>query len=273
MTNKKKGLILLIVPIASLFIILFAYTIANFVISSVVGSTGAPVVVVAQIINVVLGLFGLLAVIGIFVGIPLGIYFLSKGDEKNNLAKIQELKKDPKYATLTDEQIVFISKWSWGAFFATGIWSLGNKLYSWAIPYLVLVALGVLEMVLINFSQTSYLDSPFFIFIRIITGLLGFANLFIWIYISIKGRQLAWEKGWDNFDQFKQRQSLMSKIIAAFIVVMIILNIVVIWRGFNNITNPELSDYDKCFIECVNTTNTELDLKNCAEACPLSEFK
>lgn len=216
--DKKIGIFLIIFPIVLLTITLFAYAVTRFVISSSVSSVPSTyktstlnetttedagfeikefgsgeigglqetsrAETTAKIINVVLGLVGLLAVLITFITVPLGIYFLSKKDQN----KIQELQKSTKFQHLTPEQIQFASGWSWGAFFSTPIWALGNKLYLWTL-----------------------------------LSLLPLVNIYAWIKLSIDGRKMSWEEGnWSDFDQFKQRQ----KIVAIIIVVVTILYVI-----------------------------------------------
>jgi len=200
--NKKLGLFLLIAPFALLFFILIAYAVSNFAfrahppevstqLSSVEVATHAEPDVrsaVANILNVVLGLAGLLAVIGIFVGVPLGIYFLTK---KNTELPIGELKKQDLYKGLTDEQIKYINGWSWGAFFGNGIWQWGQKLY-----------------------------------LQAVLAFIPFVNIYIWIKCAMDGRKMAWEKGgWDGFENFKKRQTVMAWVIVIVFVFVILSDI------------------------------------------------
>lgn len=211
MKNKTKGALLIIVPFVLLVFILSAWSITRFVASRMSNTQPAQIQeeiqtktgeilfeatptdlqelsiyeTVARITNVVLGLLGILAVLGILVGLPFGIYYLAKKEEIENTQnpQIQE-----KYKNLTPEQITFINKWSWGAFFSFPVWVLGNGLYIWILASIV----------------------PFF-------------NIYAWIKLSANGRKMAWEEHtWINFDQFKQRQKTMAWII----VLLCILNLV-----------------------------------------------
>jgi len=131
---------------------------------------------VATIVNFALGLAGLLSVIGIFVGVPLGIFYLTRKDTE---VPLDEVKKSERYKGLTDEQILYINKWSWGAFFGNGIWQWGQKLY-----------------------------------LQAILAFIPFVNIYIWIKCAMDGRKMAWEKGgWNNFEHFKKRQTIMAWVI------------------------------------------------------------
>ncbi|KKQ27445.1 MAG: hypothetical protein US42_C0009G0035 [Candidatus Magasanikbacteria bacterium GW2011_GWC2_37_14] len=212
MTNKAKGILFLVGPIVLLAVILMGYAISSFVMAQsyrqeILQTTNSTTTfglnnpnelglakhdlrtTTASIIRVSLGFLGIIAVLLIFVGIPLGIYFLSKKDlTENNLSALQN---DDKYKNLTPEQITYIHKFSWGAFIASGIWPWGNKLYLW----------GILAFI----------------------PLIG---IYVWIRLAIEGRKLAWEQGgWTNFEQFKNRQKIMAWIILAIIILAFLGNL------------------------------------------------
>ena len=78
--KKKKrrvvwGVILIVVPILALPVLLSIYAIFSFVAIKVGGENW---IVVASIVRVLLGLCGVLSILGMFVGIPVGIYLLVK---------------------------------------------------------------------------------------------------------------------------------------------------------------------------------------------------
>lgn len=237
--NKKLGLLFLISPICLLIFILVAYAIVNFVGSSMMMGGGEGVIDTGsiglaeastvsnaiRIINAVLGLFGVIAVLCLLVGVPLGIYFLAKKEGSEALQKLR-LKK-PEFASLPDDQLLYICNLSWGAFFGAGIWALGNKLYLWALPYIFIVIIGMANSILLYYVivQPQLIKSltSLFSIVNIIAIFLGLGTFVIWIILFIKGRELAWQKGWSGFDEFKQRQKLMARIILVFIIVMAIL--------------------------------------------------
>jgi len=188
--NKKIGLILIILPFFLIIGSLAGYTVAGFVIQQkITASQSDPVsagsgVPVYSILRVVLGFAGLLGVLGLFICIPAGIYFLNKKNDEESAKELSELQTNEKYLNLTPDQINYIRKWSWGAFFGQLFWPLGNKLYFWSLAVFI----------------------PFF-------------NIYAWFKLSISGRKMAWEKGgWKNFEQFKKRQKIMALIIGVFII-------------------------------------------------------
>ena len=186
--NKKIGVLWLIAPFVTLVLTLVLWAITLFVITNanVSGNNSDAGRTVAQLINFVLSLVGLVAVLGIIVGVPVGISYLVRKPEENDVNRLQTL---PVYAGLTPEQIQYIASWSWGAFFGGIIWPLGNGLWLWS-------------------------------FLRIVP-LIG---LYAWIKLSLSGRQIAWEKGgWQNFAQFKKRQQIVAGVIWVFVVLTIIL--------------------------------------------------
>lgn len=107
------------------------------------------------------------------LGIPFGIYLLLKKDDS-----FKSLLAEDIYKSCQPEEVRFIYKVSWGAFINPFIWALGNKLYLWALGALI----------------------PIFSF-------------YVWIKLFARGRQMAWKKGWVNFEQFKKRQIIMAWLI------------------------------------------------------------
>lgn len=190
--NKKIGLLWLIGPTALLALTLSAFAISTF--SATHLATNPASISSAQValkaINVFLSLLGLVAVIGILIGIPIGISFLNKKDMAElDIASLQKL---PIYAHLTPEQIYYIHSWSWGAFLGGTIWPLGNKLWLWTL-----------------------------------LSLIPLVNLYSWIKLAMNGRQLSWEKGnWQNFDHFKKRQKLVAWVIGLAIPIGLVLQII-----------------------------------------------
>ncbi|MFA6422611.1 MAG: hypothetical protein WCV92_04395 [Candidatus Buchananbacteria bacterium] len=75
--NKKIGLFLLIGPIIGLIAIFIIYAIVNFIGSSM-GSTVESPLLAISIITVILSFLGIICVLGVIIGIPLGIIFLLK---------------------------------------------------------------------------------------------------------------------------------------------------------------------------------------------------
>ncbi len=79
------------------------------------------------------------------------------------------------YSGLTEQQIEYISSWSWAAFFGGFIFTLGSKLYLWSLGFFI----------------------PFF-------------NLFLIFYLGKNGRRLSYRKGWQGFIAFKKRQNSLA---------------------------------------------------------------
>lgn len=117
--NKKIGLFLLIGPFVGLFAIVMIYAILAFVINTSVGFGTESLYIVAKIINVILGLFGIICVGGIFIGIPLGIIYLNK-EELVEGAKYDE-RSGKKESSIVPEEI---KRWNWGSAGLTWIWGV-----------------------------------------------------------------------------------------------------------------------------------------------------
>lgn len=209
--NKKKGLLWLLGPFALLFATLSVYAVSTFALQQLgikAGTAGSidPISVnslsgnsqvsdqnisgtVGKLVRLVLGLIGVIAVVGMTIGIPLGIYYLTRHDQKIN---ILELQKNTVYSNLSPEQIYYIQDYSWSAFFGVFIWSLANKMWLWSFLALV-----------------------------------PFVNIYTSFKLAAQGRAFAWEKGgWKNFDQFKKRQKIVSGIIWTIIGLCVFINII-----------------------------------------------
>jgi hypothetical protein len=166
--NEKIGLLWLITPIATLFAVLFVYAIISFVDSALVSAdTGYENNnVVVSIIKVVLSLFGVAAIVGIIIGVPLGIIYLNKRDNFSGM-KFDARSGKGKMSEIPIE----ISGWSWGAAGLTWIWGASHRVW---ISFLVFIP---------------------------------FVNFFFWIYLGIKGNELAWRADkWESVGKFLETE-------------------------------------------------------------------
>lgn len=272
--NKKIGWALLIGPICTLILVVILFAVAQFVMSPMTqaeitkpainavtsfdelpASELSPATAsstAGKIINVILGLIGLLSVLGIFIGIPLGIYFLSRKEPEELAAMVQ----NPKYQGLAPEQLQYIASWSWGAFFGSLVWGLGNKLYLWSLPFIAQVILS-----LASFGLTFAQVSPSIIFsVSLLSFPIGILSMVAWIYLSIKGRQLSWEQGWPSFDAFKKRQQLLVWVILAYIIIVFGLSMLAMYLMVSSIKNLPLDNAmtkTECIKQCAVLNPTE----------------
>lgn len=139
--NKRNGILWLVVPLVSLPLILSAYAIASFVINSLIssGGTTSSTATIAQIIRVVLGLLGVSAAVGIIVGIPLGIIYLSKR------VVYPGMKFDSRSGRGAASDIpTEIDHWNWGAAGLTWIWGATHRVWVAFLAFVPLVNIFVL---------------------------------------------------------------------------------------------------------------------------------
>ncbi|MBU1895749.1 hypothetical protein KJ641_02675 [Patescibacteria group bacterium] len=106
MKKKTLGILLLIGPFILLVVTLTLFAVSRFVLNGIEGSQTTPVSDISDsgiqelglieqspintagsIIRLVLSLLGIIAVGGIFIGIPLGLYFLVKAENEKNYPK------------------------------------------------------------------------------------------------------------------------------------------------------------------------------------------
>jgi len=76
--NKKIGLTWILGPFITLVVLLIAYAVFSFIISSMANGDSSTGVTILRLARVAMGFIGILAVIGVMIGIPLGIIYLTK---------------------------------------------------------------------------------------------------------------------------------------------------------------------------------------------------
>ncbi len=194
MRKKTLGVLLIIAPAALLIATMTAYAVASFVMIGMRdGGNETFTSMAGMTVNVVLGGIGFVCVLGIIPALIGGIVVLSKRDE----AEMAALKAHPKYAGLTEDQIAFIARPSFGAFFCTLVWGIGNKLYGWAVASLVPIV-----------------------------------AVYPWLKLTIDGRRMAWEEGrWQDFEQFRKRQTIVAWTIVGLIVTVLALRFINVLGG------------------------------------------
>jgi hypothetical protein len=214
--NRKKrkwGVLFIVLPFALLFLILIAYAVNSFVISSAISNNpSAPVgvqniggtdvqlappttglgerdkrAVAAQIINVALSLLGLIALLSIFVLIPIGIVFVVQSR--------RELKPGVPYDERSgkgDASVIppELGHWNWGAAFLN-IW--------WGIYYRVWISF---------------------------VAFVPFVGLFWWIVMGVNGNKWAWQKNkWLSVEYFKKAQKKWVAWAIALVALGVIINV------------------------------------------------
>lgn len=178
MTPAKKRLtaiLLMVGPFVLLPIVLMVYAMTSFMFANGGGSSDLATVI-GNIVSMVLGLAGMLCVLGIFVGIPLGIYFLVQAG-KEEVAANPHKTFDPRSGKGDISEVPpEITGWSWGGFGLGWIWGVFNNVW-WSLLQFV--------------------------------GPLG---LPIAIYLGFKGRELAWKhKAWESVEAYKRSQKEWDK--------------------------------------------------------------
>ena len=107
-TKKWLGIGLVAGPFILLVGVMMSYSITSFVISSLVdrsemigqgGVDGGLVTVIGNVVNIFLGFLGIVSVLGIFIGIPLGVILIVHSADDPSAVKQREksLKANPHY--------------------------------------------------------------------------------------------------------------------------------------------------------------------------------
>jgi len=118
MNTKKTGWRLIYRPLLLILIVFILYILSGFLSANTDTETN-----LITIFNYILSVVGMLSGMAFVIGLPIGIYFIKR---KINT---DELKSQQDYKHLTTDEIYYIADWSWSAFFISPIWALGNKLY------------------------------------------------------------------------------------------------------------------------------------------------
>ena len=179
--DRKLGLFFLIVPWVALPLILAAWAVISFSLnrSSVtmapetVSSSAAMVssvdlrMTVARITRVGLGFLGILSIIGIMIGTPLGIIFLVRKTLDTANTKYDERSGKGSASIIPEE----IKGWNWGAAGLPFIWGMYHHVWISLLKFVPIV------------------------------------GWIWWIVMGLKGNEWAWRKNyWVSVEQFKATQ-------------------------------------------------------------------
>lgn len=191
MKNKHKAFLGMIVPIILLIVVLTAFAITQFVLTTISLESGADVQTAASVIRAGLGLLGIVAIVAIVL-IPLGIlYAIAVGNKPEIIS--DEL--HARYHGLTDDEIRYIEGASFTAFFFTPIWAFANRLYGWGI-----------------------------------VSLLPIINMIIPFYLAFKGRGIAWTtSNWGSVMEFRHRQKTAAYIAGLVVLIVLVLQMLLIF--------------------------------------------
>ncbi len=133
--HRRMGILFIVLPFAALMLILLAWAIVVFALGQSAGTSTDDTSVVA-IIQWALGFLGLLAVMSIFILVPLGIYFLNKKTVLDYSGMDSRSGKGEQSVIPAE-----ISGWNWGAALLTWIWGIGNSVWLSLIVFLPLANL------------------------------------------------------------------------------------------------------------------------------------
>lgn len=121
--NRKTGLVLVITPFAGLVAILSVFALLRFIASSS-GVMGEDPATLLRIINVALSFLGIVFVIWVFVGVPIGIVYLSKRAPADGTPYDERSGRGDE-SIPPDE----IKGWNWGAFGLSFIWGISHRVW------------------------------------------------------------------------------------------------------------------------------------------------
>lgn len=136
--NKRWGMIFLVGPYIVLVLNLLAWSISNFVISSgtaitssmttspdgmMVLSPPSTVTTAAHVLNIAMGFLGVIAFLGMLIGVPVSCLFFSRREPMQGSFDPRSGKGD---ASIVPEEI---KTWSWGGFALGLVWGLYHQVW------------------------------------------------------------------------------------------------------------------------------------------------
>lgn len=189
---------MIVLPWILLPTVLAGYAISQFVIAQT-AAVGANVGTIGAGINLLMGLLGVLGVLGFLVGLPVGIYLVTRKETE----WLDALKRKPRFHGMSDESLRFVTGWSWSAFFSTPVWALGNKLWLWFLGSFV----------------------PIW-------------NVYVWFKLSADGRQIAWERSSEHIGAFRKRQRIIAWVVLALFVLGVVSMVVDAVNGTSKTNSP-----------------------------------
>ncbi len=132
--NTVRGVLWLVLPLAGLFVLLTVYAVASLVITQLMGGSASDVsgglgnasagLTIARILRVVVGLLGIIDVVCIMVGIPIGIAYLVKHVPADGAVFDQRSGKGA-----ASEVPAEIKGWNWGAAGLPLVWGLSHSVW------------------------------------------------------------------------------------------------------------------------------------------------
>lgn len=212
-SKRRLGLGLIIASVTVLLLLLPGYAIATFVVSQILASSeGGGFAMIGSMINVILGLSGVLAL----VGVPVGAVILARAGVDPKAG--EHLKEQTGYGHLSVDHAAFLTQWSLGAFLNPVIWAFGNKLWPWALsllaPVVITPILGLL------WSVIGVIPVILVVLVMIVW------SFFATIYLIVRGRRLAWKRGWVSFEAFQKRQRFLLWLIIILALVAFVISLV-----------------------------------------------
>jgi hypothetical protein len=223
-SKRKWAIFFLVLPFALLVLIMTVYAVNSFVVNAALSSQSATVAAppgsahglgsapmldsaiglslpnatglgqadkratVASIVNVALCLLGLLALLSLFVCIPIGIVLLVRSRRTLKPGAIYDERSGKGEASIIPPEL---GHWNWGAAFLS-VW--------WGLYYRVWIA--------------------FLVFVPVI-------GYFWWVVMGIKGNEWAWQKNqWLTVDEFKKAQKKWAVWAIALLVFSVLMGLV-----------------------------------------------
>lgn len=172
LSKKQIGILWMTIPFLGLMVTFLLMSLSGGALSLLI-STGAESSGVFQGLGIVFGFLGVVSIVAMLIGIPVGLYFFSRVEPH----EVSDLARHAAYEGLSEDQVEYIAKWSWSAFFLHWIWTLCNRgVRFWTLGYFA-----------------------------------PLINYYFFIKLSMHGRRMTWESGkWRSFKEFRKRQTILA---------------------------------------------------------------
>ncbi len=132
--NKKRGLLWILLPIFLLFTVLLIYSIMAFAVEAL--GLRQETYVLVSVVKVILSLLGIVSVLGIMIGVPIGIITLRKKELMPG--KTFDERSGKKGASTVPAEV---KGWSWGAAGLGWVWGVYNGVWMSLLMFVPLVSM------------------------------------------------------------------------------------------------------------------------------------
>lgn len=153
--HVKRGIFWLVGPTILLIFTLALYSVATFIATSLNVTEGSDQQTIFNLTQIVLGFLGIIDVIALIIGIPLGIINLVKKIPASNIPF--DVRSGKGNASVIPEEI---KGWNWGAAGLTWIWGFSHGVWLSALTFIPVVSLFMWVILGIKGNEWAWSAQP-----------------------------------------------------------------------------------------------------------------